>query len=87
MKKLFLVLLVVLSFIFISCERLKKDWGMNFTYKDPQTIGGRWTVTSGNKTYEHLKCTYWGTEDDTSIFEDYDGHIYVFSGTMSAVKE
>lgn len=87
MKKLFLIAIVCFCVIITSCSRLAKDVKIGFTYKDPQTIGGKWTVTSINKTYEHLKCVYWGTEDDTAIFEDNDGHIYVFSGTMNAMQE
>ncbi len=87
MKKLFIVLLVGLCFIASSCAVAGKSLRTMATYKDPETIGGLWTVTSQNKTYEHLKCTYWGTSDDTAIFKDSNGHIYVFSGTMSAVQE
>lgn len=49
------------------------------TYKDPETIGGTWTVTSCGNTYHNLKCIYWGTEDDTAIFKDAEGKTYCFS--------
>ena len=86
MKKLFLIITVCFCVMITSCK-WAKDVRTSFTYKDPQTIGGKWTVTSINKTYEHLKCIYWGTEDDTAIFENDNGRIYVFSGTMNAIQE
>ena len=87
MKKLFIFILVCICFAFSSCAVMGKNLRTMATYKDPETIGGTWTVTSQGKTYEHLKCTYWGTNDDTAIFKDSTGHAYVFSGTMSAVQE
>ena len=54
----------------------------------PQTIGGKWTISFDNgDTYEHAKCVYWGTTDDTSVWELMDGSTVIQSGTMHAVQE
>ena len=87
MKKAFIGMVLLCCMVLSSCAIATKRFRSTVTYKDPETIGGKWTVTSQGKTYEHLKCTYWGMEDDTAIFEDSLGHIYIFSGTMSAVQE
>lgn len=85
MKKIIFALfcLIMLS----SCSKTFKKYRSQFTYKDPETIGGSWTVTSCGITYNHLKCVYWGTKDDTAVFKDSEGKVYCFSGTMNAIQE
>ena len=85
MKKI-LILMICGCLMFSSCT-VGKNFSQAFTYKDPQTIGGLWTVIdgSGNK-YEHCKCTYWGTNDDTAIFT-HNGKIVCISGNVTVIEE
>lgn len=58
MKKIIPIVLVLLL---SGCAVAQKEWSQSFSYKDPQTIGGRWTVHfPDGSTYENAKCTYWG---------------------------
>ena len=89
MKKLLLiVLLTFLFFSLISCAVNRKAWSQATTYKDPQTIGGYWDVTmQTGQTFNHVRCTYWGTDDDTAVFEMDDGTLICQSGAVVCVKE
>lgn len=88
MKKVFLVLLaVVLLMSCVSCAVFKKNVSRMASYKDPQSLGGYWNVTmQTGQTFNHVKCTYWGTEDDTAIFEMDDGTLICQSGAVVCVR-
>lgn len=59
----------------------------DLSYKDPQTIGGRWDITTASGlVYEDAVCTYWGTDDDTAIFSLPDGRRLALSGSYSLVQ-
>lgn len=84
MKKIIPIVLVLLL---SGCAVAQKEWSQSFSYKDPQTIGGRWTVHfPDGSTYENAKCTYWGTQDDTSVWTLEDGTTLIQSGTVWATK-
>lgn len=87
MKKLFIVisLILVLS-IFMGCRVVNKRWSRTISYEDPQTLGGYWTLIYSGEKYEHCKCIYWGTEDDTAMF-DWNGTTICSSGTVLLIKE
>lgn len=89
MKRLLILILVVLSvFSFSSCARAMKEFSQEMTYSDPQTIGGEWTVYFDNgDVFNNAVCTYWGTEDDTSVWKLPDGTMLIQSGTVHAVQE
>ena len=88
MKKLLLiVLLTFLFFSLISCAADRKAWSQAATYKDPQTIGGYWDITSSTgQTFIHVQCIYWGTNDDTAVFKMDDGTIICQSGAIVCVE-
>lgn len=87
MKRLIAVVMVLVLVLGTSCYAFK-EWSQELTYSDPQTIGGKWTISFDNgDTYEHAKCVYWGTTDDTSVWELMDGSTVIQSGTMHAVQE
>lgn len=67
----------------------RKNLSKTLTYRDPQTIGGYWTVVDGSgNRYEHCRCVYWGTEDDTSIYEEGPKRsIICISGNVTLIKE
>lgn len=86
MKKITLVILIFVLLL-TSCAVVQKEWSQSFTYKDPQTLGGYWTVHfPDGSVYKNVKCTYWGTKDDTSVWELSDGSTLIQSGTVWAVK-
>lgn len=86
MKKVILSVFVVV--LLSSCSVAMKEVSQSFTYKDPQTIGGRWTVHFPDGTmYENAKCTYWGTGDDTSVWKLEDETTLIQSGTVWATKK
>ena len=89
MKKMIILVLVVLCCIFVtSCTAgSRKAWSQYTSYKDPQTLGGYWDVTMiTGQTFKHVKCTYWGTDDDTAVFEMDDGTLVVQSGACVCVR-
>ena len=90
MKKI-VVLLFVLVFavtlLITSCAMEKKAWSQAASYKDPQTIGGYWDVTmQTGQTFYHVRCTYWGVDDDTAVFELDNGTIICQSGACVCVE-
>lgn len=89
MKRLSLIFLFAsVLIIFSSCSYSMKELSKELIYEDPQTIGGTWTVSFENgDTFHGAKCTYWGTTDDTSVWELSDGRKLIQSGTVHAVSE
>ena len=85
MKKVYwiLALLVLVLVLSVSCAAERKAWSQAASYKDPQTIGGYWDVTmQTGQTFTHVKCTYWGTDDDTAVFVTDDGTTICQSGAV-----
>ena len=86
MKKALIVLLVLAVLALSSCEVMKKEFQQSATYKDPQTVGGYWNVTmQTGQTFNHVRCTYWGTDDDTAVFQMDDGTVICQSGAVVCV--
>lgn len=72
----------------VSCSVAMKNMSTMSSYKDPQTIGGYWTVTmQTGQTFNHVQCTYWGTDDDTAVFKMDDGTTICQSGAVVCIKE
>ena len=88
MKKLIIILLLFgMIFSLVSCAAEHKAWSQAASYKDPQTIGGYWDVTmQTGQTFNHVKCTYWGTNDDTAVFQMDDGTLICQSGAVVCVR-
>ena len=85
MRKLFIIMFLAL-FLLTSCEIAKKNLSQMTTYKDPQSVGGYWDVTmQTGQTFNHVKCLYWGTGDDTAVFEMDDGTLICQSGAVVCV--
>ena len=86
MKKAVIILLVLTVLALSSCEVAKKEFSQMVSYKDPQSVGGYWNVTmQTGQTFNHVRCTYWGTSDDTAVFEMDDGTIICQSGAVVCV--
>ena len=90
MIKKFVIMILLLTVLFgcVSCTAAgKKNWSQTFTYKDPQSVGGYWNVTmQTGQVFNHVKCIYWGTNDDTAVFEMDDGTLICQSGAVVCVK-
>lgn len=89
MKKITILTLVATILVLLSsCSYSLKEFSQELTYSDPQTIGGKWTVSFDNgDTYHGAVCSYWGTTDDTSVWKLSDGTVMIQSGTCHAVQE
>ena len=88
MKKITILALVATIVLLSSCSYSLKEFSQELTYSDPQTIGGKWTVSFDNgDTYHGAVCSYWGTTDDTSVWKLSDGTVMIQSGTCHAVQE
>lgn len=82
-----IIILVTFTIILTSCSELSKDLQISMTYKDPQTMGGTWTVIdSNNNKFENCVCTYWGKQDDTAMFI-WNGTELCISGNVTLIKE
>ena len=89
MKKILIIftILCVAMLCFTSCAAERKAWSQAASYKDPQTLGGYWNITlQTGQTFLHVKCTYWGTNDDTAVFELDDGTVICQSGAVVCVR-
>lgn len=88
MKKVFLVIAVAAFLVLsVSCAADRKAWSQAASYKDPQTLGGYWNVTmQTGQTFNHVKCIYWGTNDDTAVFQMDNGTIICQSGACVCIK-
>ena len=88
MKRLIVSFLIIIFCIsIVSCAGDRKLWLQNKTYKDPQTLGGYWDVTmQTGQIFKHVECIYWGTDDDTAVFEMDDGTLVVQSGACVCVR-
>lgn len=88
MKKIGIIFIsLLMMFSLTSCGYSVKEWSREISYKDPQTIGGFWNVYFDNgDIYENVKCTYWGIEDDTSVWQMQDGTMLIQSGACHAVQ-
>ena len=89
MKRILIIFTVICLMILCltSCAAERKAWSQAASYKDPQTLGGYWDVTmQTGQTFNHVKCTYWGTNDDTAVFEMTDGTLIVQSGACVCVR-
>ena len=90
MKRKILSLICILIFtsvLFVSCAGERKAWSQSATYKDPQTIGGYWDVTmQTGQTFNHVKCVYWGVDDDTAVFKMDDGTLVCQSGACVCIE-
>ena len=88
MERLLTVVLAVLIFIGItSCSYDMKAVFRQMSYSDPQTIGGKWDITTvTGQVYENCECIYWGMEDDTAMFKLPDGRILALSGSYSLIQ-
>ena len=89
MKKITILALVATILVLLSsCSYSLKGISQELSYSDPQTIGGKWTVSFDNgDTYHGAVCSYWGTTDDTSVWKLSDGTVMIQSGTCHAVQE
>lgn len=88
MKKFISLILAVFLILSLTSCYAFKEISQEFSYADPQTIGGKWTVSFDNgDVYHDAVCSYWGTTDDTSVWTLGDGSIMIQSGAVHAVQQ
>lgn len=81
------IIFMLMLVVFVSCAADRKAWSQQTSYKDPQTLGGYWDVTmQTGQTFYHVKCTYWGTSDDTAVFQLDDGTLICQSGACVCIQ-
>ena len=87
-KLIAVVAATLLAISLVSCTpAARKNFSQMATYKDPQSLGGYWNVTmQTGQTFNHVKCTYWGTDDDTAVFQMDDGTLICQSGAVVCVE-
>lgn len=89
MKRVLLLLSVILGLGLTSCSRGVESFYNDFSssYTNPRRSGGTYTVYQNTLKFEHLKCVYWSTEDDDSVFKDANGNLYYVNGSSIIVEE
>ena len=87
MKRTLLVIFAVVSFGFIGCTRTWETTVNNWTYTNPKKVGGKYTVIQNGVELNNLKCVYWATEDDDSVFETPNGKLVFVNGSSIVVQE
>ena len=61
----------------------------NWTYTNPKKEGARYTVYQNGWEFpvHHLKCVYWSTDDDDSVFEAENGKKVYVNGSSIIIEE
>ena len=86
-KTIAVILAIAIMLTATSCSVFRKNIRTMATYKDPETMGGYWNITTQTgQEFNHVKCTYWGTEDDTACFVMDDGTLVFQSGAVTCVR-
>lgn len=86
MKKL--ILLISIIFCFTSCNLRNLETIRNaYNYDNPRKIGGTFTVIQNGTEINHLKCIYWSTSDDDSIFITNNGKKVFVNGSSLIIEE
>lgn len=88
MKKIIFGAAVILALGLTGCTRELQRQINNFTYTNPVKEGGKYTVIqNGFELGHHLKCIYWSTDDDDSVFEAENGKKIYVNGSSVIVEE
>jgi hypothetical protein len=86
MKKL--IILFLTSFCFASCDlRTLETIRNDYNYDNPRKMGGYFTVIQNGTEINHLKCVYWSTSDDDSIFMADNGKRVFVNGSSLIIEE
>ena len=87
MKKIIFGAAVILALGLTSCTREFQRYINNFTYTNPIKEGEKYTVIQNGFELNHLKCIYWSTDDDDSVFEAENGKKIFVNGSSIIVEE
>jgi hypothetical protein len=86
MKKL--IILFLTSFCFVGCDlRTLETIRNDYNYDNPRKMGGYFTVIQNGTEINHLKCIYWSTSDDDSIFVADNGKKVFVNGSSLIIEE
>lgn len=87
MKKIIFGAAVILTLGLTGCTREIQRHINNLTYTNPVKQGGKYTVIQNGFELNHLKCVYWSTDDDDSVFEAENGKKIFVNGSSIIVEE
>lgn len=90
MKKIIFGAAVILALGLTGCKREFQKELNNWTYTNPkEDKNARYTVYQNGCEFpvHHLKCVYWSTDDDDSVFETEDGKKIFVNGSSIIVEE
>ena len=87
MKKIIFLIGAISCLGFCSCTRGFERVKNNYAYTNPRKEGKVYTVIQNGTEINHLRCIYWGTEDDDSIFENSNGKKIWVNGSSIIIEE
>jgi hypothetical protein len=89
MKKIIFGAAVILALGLTGCTREIQREINNWTYTNPKKEDARYTVYQNGHEFpvHHLKCIYWSTDDDDSVFEAENGKKIFVNGSSIIVEE
>ena len=89
MKKIIFGAAVIFVLGLTGCNREFQREINNWTYTNPKKEGARYTVYQNGWEFPepHLKCIYWSTDDDDSVFETENGKKIFVNGSSIIVEE
>ena len=87
MKRVIFGIVVILTVGLTGCTRNLQREINNFTYTNPKKLGKRYTIIQNAYELYNLKCVYWSTDDDDSVFETEDEKKIYINGSSIIIEE
>lgn len=87
MKKVIFLIGIIACLGLCSCTRKLEAFRNNYAYSNPRQENKIYTVIQNGTEINHLRCIYWGTEDDDSIFENSEGKKIWVNGSSIIIEE
>lgn len=89
MKKIIFGAAVIFAIGLTGCTRKLQREINNLSYTNPKKEGAKYTVYQNGWEFpvHHLKCIYWSTDDDDSVFEAENGKKIFVNGSSIIVEE
>lgn len=86
--KRFVLILALVTPCFFGCNfRNFENFRNNITYTNPRQDECTFTVIQNGTEINHLKCVYWSTEDDDSVFVAKNGKKVYVNGSSLVIEE
>ena len=71
----------------IDVSRSKAKTETSKWYSNPSTLGRFWVVEQNGIKIEHVRCIYWSSTNDYSIFETEEGKLIFVNGSSIVYQE